>query len=653
MALPADEARLAFATRQAVACALTALVGEIFQTPEIALTVYMVFFLNRVDRASSLVANIVMTVFITIIISLVVLTTIMVIDQPAVRFASIGLLSFGFLFLASASKLRPIGAMVALIVGYALDMLGTAHAGEAAIRALLYAWLFIGIPAGVSVMVNLLFAPSPRRLIEKALAYRLRASARRLVGSDPRTLLVFRRCLEEGPGEVPAWLRLLGIEKTAPAQDLQALRRAADATIALLVLTNVATAESPGLLPQPVRERLRRLFEEMAGILESGHYPVAVDLEASEAEAALPDRAATLIVQLRLTLREFAEAGREGEATVQAAGTEPEKAAPGGFFLPDAFSNPEHLHYALKTTLAALFCYVLYSILDWPGIHTSFITCYIVALSTTAESVQKLTLRILGCVAGAVLGIATIVFVMPGLNFIGALLTVVFVGAFAAAWIAGGGPRISYAGFQVAFAFFLSVIQGPAPAFDMVVARDRVIGILLGIIISYGVSAYLWPVSVACRIDPGIGALLRRLSAAVTAPSTAVRRTVGAVALAGLRGVGQDLGLLSYEPRSLRPSSVWAQRRARTLERIAALVGPLLLVASSDGALGDKAGHRLAALADGLSRGHIEAPDLPASGAAEGPTQALWQWVEVPLVALEAAIAADMTTPPGEEHSPA
>jgi multidrug resistance protein MdtO len=128
---------------------------------------------------------------------------------------------------------------------------------------------------------------------------------------------------------------------------------------------------------------------------------------------------------------------------------------------------------------------------------------------------------------------------------------------------------------------------------------------------------------------------------------------VGAVALAGLRGVGQDLGLLSYEPRSLRPSPVWAQRRARTLERIAALVGPLLLVASSDGALGDKAGHRLAALADGLSRGHIEAPDLPASGAAEGPTQALWQWVEVPLVALEAAIAADMTTPPGEEHSPA
>src|ERR1700679_1631782 len=112
MALPADEARLAFATRQAVACALTALVGEIFQTPEIALTVYMVFFLNRVDRASSLVANIVMTVFITIIISLVVLTTIMVIDQPALRFASIGLLSFGFLFLASASKLRPIGAMV-------------------------------------------------------------------------------------------------------------------------------------------------------------------------------------------------------------------------------------------------------------------------------------------------------------------------------------------------------------------------------------------------------------------------------------------------------------------------------------------------------------------------------------------------------------
>ncbi len=121
-------------------------------------TVYLVFFLNRVDRTSSLVSNIVLTLLITIIIALVLVTTMFVIDRPAVRFASIGLLSFGLLFLTSASKLRPIGSILALIVGYALDLLGVAHAGEVATRALLYAWLFIGLPAGISVIVNLLFA---------------------------------------------------------------------------------------------------------------------------------------------------------------------------------------------------------------------------------------------------------------------------------------------------------------------------------------------------------------------------------------------------------------------------------------------------------------------------------------------------------------
>ena len=42
---------------------------------------------------------------------------------------------------------------------------------------------------------------------------------------------------------------------------------------------------------------------------------------------------------------------------------------------PDAFTNPAHVHFALKVTFAAMFCYIVYEAIDWSGIHTAFITC--------------------------------------------------------------------------------------------------------------------------------------------------------------------------------------------------------------------------------------------------------------------------------------
>ena len=52
-----EPGRNEFALRLALMCSLTVLVAEIYQTPEPALTTYIVFFLNREDRASSLILN--------------------------------------------------------------------------------------------------------------------------------------------------------------------------------------------------------------------------------------------------------------------------------------------------------------------------------------------------------------------------------------------------------------------------------------------------------------------------------------------------------------------------------------------------------------------------------------------------------------------
>src|SRR5205814_5905005 len=44
-------------------------------------------------------------------------------------------------------------------------------------------------------------------------------------------------------------------------------------------------------------------------------------------------------------------------------------------FVSDAFTNPAHVHFALKVTFAAMFCYIFYMAIDWSGIHTALITC--------------------------------------------------------------------------------------------------------------------------------------------------------------------------------------------------------------------------------------------------------------------------------------
>ena len=224
-----------------------------------------------------------------------------------------------------------------------------------------------------------------------------------------------------------------------------------------------------------------------------------------------------------------------------------------------------------------MFCYIVYTSLNWRGIHTCLITCYIVALGTAGETVEKLSLRLLGCVLGGSTGLAAIVFLMPDLNSIGALMIVVFLFTLPAAWVAAGGPRIAYAGLQMAFAFYLCVLQGPTPAFDMTVARDRIIGILFGNFVVYLVFMNVWPVSVVKRIDPAIVSMLRQLSGMVKAAGWPERRALATQAQAALSAVENDIGIAQYEPSSIRPPEAWLRARRRTALDIAALEGPLLL----------------------------------------------------------------------------
>src|SRR5256714_14299135 len=115
---------------------------------------------------------------------------------------------------------------------------------------------------------------------------------------------------------------------------------------------------------------------------------------------------------------------------------------PKSLLVADAFTNPAHVRFALKVTLAAMFCYILYSAIDWSGIHTAFITCTFIALESTEATLYKGTLRIVGCVIGGALALFSIVFLIPHMETIASLVVLFACAAAIAGWLAAGSGRI-------------------------------------------------------------------------------------------------------------------------------------------------------------------------------------------------------------------
>jgi multidrug resistance protein MdtO len=155
------------------------------------------------------------------------------------------------------------------------------------------------------------------------------------------------------------------------------------------------------------------------------------------------------------------------------------------------------------------------SMTDWPGIHTCIITAFFVALGTVGETLHKATLRFVGCLIGAGLGLGAILLLMPRMTDLGDLLLLPAPVTLISAWVGYGSERISYAGWQIGLAFYLVVLQGYGPTISMYTARDRTIGILFGNIVIFVIFTTMWPVSVANVVRTHLARALEQLAVLV------------------------------------------------------------------------------------------------------------------------------------------
>ena len=171
------------------------------------------------------------------------------------------------------------------------------------------------------------------------------------------------------------------------------------------------------------------------------------------------------------------------------------------------------MKFGLRGCLATSLCYIAYNALFWPEISTAVTTCLLTALTTIGASHQKQVLRFGGAVIGGfVLGMGAQIFILPHIDSIAAFTVVFMVVAVFAAWIMTSSARLSYLGAQVAIAFFLINLQEFKIQTSLAVARDRVVGVLLGLLMMWLAFDQLWSAPAGVEMKKTFVASLRLLA---------------------------------------------------------------------------------------------------------------------------------------------
>ncbi|OVZ78136.1 FUSC family protein [Yersinia intermedia] len=523
----------------------------IYGIPESAISCYLIIFVMKPDGVESMVMAIAITILVSLVVGLVFLLIHFTLEAAPLRMAALIISSFLFLYIGSASKLGPVGSIIALVIAFVMTLLSDIPMGEVATRGLLYAWLMAVSPMLLIIGFNLFLGRAPQTLLRASLAERLFTVAEALRQPDATNMVKIRGLLQEGQNEHQQRALFVRIFHLRPRTEAVWLESAVKSSYRLLLATSALSPDAP----ENVRIELAAYCREAAQAIAAGNLAVTPHFTI--------ENAADEINEIRNALVALANADNGQDLT----------APKSSFFAADALTNPVHQRFALKTTAAALICYLVYTALDWQDIHTAMITCYVAALGTTGETVHKLVLRIIGCLIGALMGVLAIIFIIPHLSDIGQLMALVFGCILLAAWVSCGNERIAYAGVQIGLAFLLTVLQGFGPSTDMGVALDRVLGILLGNLVVYLIFTRLWPVAIADAVRIHIRDALKGLTnLAALSPDARPAALREATAIeAEITQAQEELALVPFEPAQLRPS----REECARLQAILAEMGKL------------------------------------------------------------------------------
>ena len=500
--------RANYTLRLTLSCAVLIVLFMTLHIPFLAVALIVVFYVSQPNVLMIKLVSVVFVVTVSVALGGVLLIIKWTYDYPLIRLVASVILFFCAIYLMRVlGKLGLAFFVVALAVIYAQTFPSMTSQSEILVRLLLWLWVAINTAILVTLLVNACFQQAfPGYQFKARLVVMLRQTARRLSqpddGTPPPTVTEIagqfnqlRSLYQQAARATP--------EIAASPQAWQSLMAAA------LSCSHLTALLQPGDDHPDARRRIASQLNALADNLPAAAEVQPLIVPRDGANSAILQEIAEVLARLA-----------RGE-TIPLPQGEVEKAP---LLLPDAWSNPAYLHFALKTLLATLLCYVFYTAADWQGIHTIMLSCVIVAQPGLGATMQKTWLRIGGALLATLIALLLIVFVQPWTDSLSGLLAMTLPVFALAAWIAAGSERIAYAGIQIGFTFALAFLSWFGPLSNLTELRDRVIGILLGVLVSSIVHLYLWPDSEAPQLKARLAQLYRQLAKTLAARDDEVQQ---------------------------------------------------------------------------------------------------------------------------------
>jgi multidrug resistance protein MdtO len=516
--------RFAVVARMTISATLIMIICEALRVPDAFQAAILTLLVTRESQRATLRSSVVIAAVMCVGAAYVLFSAYLVISFPAVHFFWI-LISFFLTFYALSALNDYLTAVIfAVVISVAVPLWDRYVSAETNVEDTLWLVLSAIIAVLVTTVVELVFVrrkpgddvvlPVAERLI--AIEAVLNDLAEKGTVSPASRKMIDKLALRGSS----ALRRLL--RRSEYSLHYRAQMNAVVSIVSRLVDT-ASTLENVSHTASD-RKRFADLATTLAGF--------RVDLIRRRIPAAIhftPDDETALRVPLLREMENLAALIPEAFADYRVMGEympSADDSRPSKFLATDAFTNSRHFKFALKGCLAAGLCYVVYNAIDWPGISTSVTTCFLTALTTIGSSRQKQVLRFAGAIVGGFFfGMGAQIFVLPYIDSIfGFTILIAAVTAFSA-WFLTCSPRLSYFGVQVALAFYLINLQEFAVQTSLAVARDRVVGVLLGLFAMWLVFDQLWGKPAAVEMKKTFVQTIRSIAQYVREPLSDDRKT--------------------------------------------------------------------------------------------------------------------------------